>query len=609
MSKFPRNRPVKPHGQLRQSQVITTFGPGAMLDLPRYSVIVGGLDFWSSGGNQIDEPRLVEKLKQILDRNTLTLREPPPDLDDPSQPTTRIICWQFPEWFIVQDDSVSSSSSTVRKRRLVHRSYLTKNRYLNDDRRSCAVVPIRFVRACRNGHIGDINWRSFVHQTTGNGNNTCKRMLWLQETGTSGDLSELRITCDCGAQRNLGEMKQPGALGECDGRRPWLGVGSTEMCTEHSRLLVRTASNAYFPQLMSVISLPDQDTEIKEAVDQIWDFLAEVEDSESLRYEMRKEKVRNVLRGFNEQSVLDEILFRRSGTLALDKSVKQAELELLLSSQEEIGNDRPDGVFFARAFPRKEEWSRLPYMEPIQQVILVHRLREVTAQIGFTRFEASSPDTDGELEMGVGRAEIGNEVDWLPAIENRGEGFFLRFDKERIDQWSQRQEVLEREKRLEEGFHAWQQEHSDSKRQFPPTPYILLHSLSHLLMTTIALECGYPSSSLRERVYAIPEIGYGILIYTGSSDSEGTLGGIVEVGRNIDRYLFLALEKARLCSHDPVCSQHKPKDTNERRFLHGSACHACMLVSETSCEMGNDFLDRALLIPTIETQGAEFFSI
>ena len=187
-------------------------------------------------------------------------------------------------------------------------------------------------------------------------------------------------------------------------------------------------------------------------------------------------------------------------------------------------------------------------------------------------------------------AELGNEVDWLPAIENRGEGIFLLFNRQQIDEWVKQKTVQDRAKVLEKGFHCWQNEHRDSKRIFPSIPYIFLHTLSHVLMTTITLECGYPSSSLRERIYAIPEIGYGILLYTGSSDSEGTLGGIVEVGRKIDRYLLSALEKAKLCSHDPVCAQHLPENTYEKRFLHGAACHACLLVSETSCEMGNDFL-------------------
>ena len=79
----------------------------------------------------------------------------------------------------------------------------------------------------------------------------------------------------------------------------------------------------------------------------------------------------------------------------------------------------------------------------------------------------------------------------------------------------------------------------------------MLHSLSHMLMTSIALDCGYPASSLRERVYA-GDGGYGILIYTGSSDSEGTLGGLVETGRRLGGHLRGAVDKSRLCSNDPV---------------------------------------------------------
>ena len=137
-------------------------------------------------------------------------------------------------------------------------------------------------------------------------------------------------------------------------------------------------------------------------------------------------------------------------------------------------------------------------------------------------------------------------------------------------------------------------------------PYFLLHSLSHLLMTAVSLECGYPASSIRERVYAL-EAGYGILLYTGTPDAEGTLGGLVEAGRQIDRHLQAALELGRLCSNDPVCAQHDPQSQHERRFLHGAACHGCLLIAETSCEQHNDFLDRALVVPTVEDLGAEFF--
>ena len=134
----------------------------------------------------------------------------------------------------------------------------------------------------------------------------------------------------------------------------------------------------------------------------------------------------------------------------------------------------------------------------------------------------------------------------------------------------------------------------------------MLHSLAHMLMTSIALDCGYPASSLRERVYA-GDGRYGILIYTGSSDSEGTLGGLVETGRRFAEHLRRALRDNLLCSNDPVCAEHDPTTSYAGRPLHGAACHGCLLVAETSCEQLNDFLDRALVVPTVSTADAAFF--
>ena len=141
---------------------------------------------------------------------------------------------------------------------------------------------------------------------------------------------------------------------------------------------------------------------------------------------------------------------------------------------------------------------------------------------------------------------------------------------------------------------------------FPRLPYVMLHSLAHMLMTTISLDCGYPASSLRERVYAGVD-SYGVLIYTGSSDSEGTLGGLVEAGRRFPEHLARACLDNLLCSNDPVCAEHIPEASFEGRPLHGAACHGCLLISETSCEQRNDFLDRALVVPTVSVPGAAFF--
>jgi hypothetical protein len=135
----------------------------------------------------------------------------------------------------------------------------------------------------------------------------------------------------------------------------------------------------------------------------------------------------------------------------------------------------------------------------------------------------------------------------------------------------------------------------------------MLHSFAHLMITTIALECGYPASSIRERIYAIPEIGYGVLLYTGSSDSEGTLGGLIEVGRRIADTIHSALDLGALCSNDPVCSQHVPESPHARSFLLGAACHGCLLVAETSCEQQNDLLDRSLVVRTVQGTNSEFF--
>jgi hypothetical protein len=605
MSRRPGSRP---HGQIRQSQLLTSFGPGSMLDLPNHSVLVGGLDAWSTGGEEIIEPRLVDKLKQLFDPplQSLKLYSPPPDLEDPTAPQTGITAWQFPEWFITQDVSTAGGGGTVRARMLVHRRMLTKGRFIDDSKAKLKVVPVRFVRACRSGHIGDIDWYSFSH----NSETECRRQLWIEERGTSGDIAEVYVRCDCGATRPLAEAVglASKALGHCDGNRPWLGAFSRERCSELNRLLIRQASNAYFSQLMSVISLPDRNENIREAVETVWDFIGEVEHLDMLKYERKKAKVHACLDGFTDEEVFAEIKVRRGQSLQRSKSVKQAEMETLSAAKAELGDDRPDGNFFARTLP-KEAWDA-PWMKNIERVVLVHRLREVIAQVGFTRFEAISPDIDGELEMGVRRASLTrDDPQWLPAIENRGEGIFLQFNKQAVEKWLARGDVAKRGGVLEHGHRIWAEEHKASKRAFPGLPYILMHSLSHLMVTAVSLECGYPASSIRERIFAIPDVGYGILLFTATSDAEGTLGGLVQVGRRIHEHIRNALELGELCSNDPVCAQHDPANPNERRFLHGAACHGCLLISETSCEQHNEFLDRALVVPTVDNLGIEFFQV
>jgi ribosomal protein L23 len=429
----------------------------------------------------------------------------------------------------------------------------------------------------------------------------------MEERGTSGDIGEIFVRCECGAVRSLGEIVFANRiLGYCDGNRPWLGPYSRERCNEPNRLLIRQASNAYFSQLMSVISLPDRNENVREAVETVWDFVGQVSEVNELGYERKKAKVHAVLEGFTDEEVFSEIKVRRGQSVKQAKSVKQAEIETLIAAKSELGDDRPDGNFYARTLSR-DVWDS-PWMKNIERVVLVHRLREVVAQVGFTRFEAISPDIDGELEIGVRRASLTREnPQWLPAVENRGEGVFIQFSQEAIQRWLTQKEVFARGELLERGHSIWSEEHKTSKRAFPGLPYIMLHSFSHLLVTAVSLECGYPASSIRERIYAIPDTGYGVLLFTATSDAEGTLGGLVQVGRRIHEHVRNALQLGELCSNDPVCAQHDPANPHERRFLQGAACHGCVLISETSCEQHNEFLDRALVVPTVDNLGIEFF--
>jgi Domain of unknown function (DUF1998) len=596
---------LRPQGQIRQSQIITTFGPGAMVDLPRYAVVIGGLEHWKSRGPEIFEERLIEKIKQGLNLSAVRLYAPPPDNGDMATRMSGVTAWLFPEWFIATGDE--ERGENYRSRPLVHRRQLVSGKYLGSDRRKYEVLPVRFVQACPNGHLSDLDWYGYAHGFEGQ----CRRPLRLEERGTSGDLVDILVRCECGARRDLVAASKRGerALGYCTGQRPWLGQASQENCGDGKAyanwLLVRSASNSYFPQLLSVISIPDPDEQLRKAIDSVWQDLEVVDTLDELKYERKKSKIDAALAGLEDAVVLAEIKRRRGGEPKPWKPIKQAEIEILLGAEEGMGEDAPEGDFYARAL-KSDTYPKWLSVK-LSRVVRVDRLKEVVAQVGFTRFEAASPTFDGELDVDVKRAELATDVSWLPAVENRGEGIFVGFRPELIAEWVKQPQVTERGTTLLSGFNAWKRSHPLSQAQFPGLPYVLLHSLSHLLITAVSLECGYSASSIRERIYA-GDAGYGILLYTATPDAEGTLGGLAMVGRKIDLHLWSALEMGRLCSNDPVCAQHRPDNLQEERFLHGAACHGCLLIAETSCERHNEYLDRELVVPTVMATGVEFFA-
>ena len=623
----------------RLSQLVTTFGPGSMLDLPTRSVMIGGLDRWDmrqGTWSPIDEPRLVELLQRRLTTvgpngepprmpagMRLSLRTPPlaQDLNSNREPAGVPVS-VFPTWFVCEKiEHVTIGGRERRRRRLVRWQDLDAGQgrryFYGDDGKRTEVTPIRFVGACERGHIQDIDWRWVVH-----GAKACQEPMWLEERGTSADPADTFVVCDCGVDPlSLQQAFAPGRLGKCLGARPWLGREAQEDCDNHLRLLTRTATNTYFPQVVTVISLPSAEDELGQLLATNADELKEVDSVNDVAQAIRfNSKLREALRGWTPDQVFGRLQLLRSLAQA-DASIppKYAEFDILASGDAVIGENRLDARLFAETLLRAAWEADVGIdLSFIQNLVAVHRLREVMCLYGFTRFEAAPTSSDGDLEdirLAVDGAPVGLNTDWLPAVEQFGEGIFIHVNPDAIADWLRRQSVQQRLDALAGGHKTWSSvKYGARAPDHPGAAYVLLHSLSHALISEIALDCGYPASSLKERVYALTDPNdrhratrCGILIYTATTGSLGTLGGLVATTERFSHILAAALRRLQICSNDPVCADHDPSNRTDDRALHGAACHGCLLIAETSCEMRNVFLDRALLVETMAQEGANFF--
>jgi hypothetical protein len=246
----------------------------------------------------------------------------------------------------------------------------------------------------------------------------------------------------------------------------------------------------------------------------------------------------------------------------------------------------------------------------IESVLLLERLREVNALIGFTRVEAPEEAADPE-ERPPMASLCKSHPTWVPASEVHGEGIFIRFKEGIVAVWEKPAGVKNRNDLLIAGHSGWRNARKlYPSKGYPGIRYAMLHTFSHLLIRELALECGYNEASIRERIYASsdPQAPMaGVLLYTAAADSDGTLGGLVELGKpeNLGRLIRSGLRRATVCSSDPLCSEHNAATD---RTLHLAACHACAFVAETSCEKGNRYLDRSLLVGTFEAQDAGIFA-
>lgn len=604
MAKFKRGGGEPPTGSVRASQVVTSFGPGAMVDMVDCSGLVGGLDFWGFGRQRIsiEEPRLRDAIARRLAKAGRSLRKDQPFLAPPvgddSDPTRAvgIRLLEFPRWFVCQNPHcrrlVRADGLDVKRDRRIHRC---------DTGSPTECVPVRFVGACPQGHLDDWPWIFFAHDEATGG--TCEAPQLSLLEGASGDFSEIVVHCTCGAFRKLGEALRKEANPHCGGIRPWLGTEGVEPCqnNERLRLLVRTASNSYFSQVESALSIPSDETEaLMSRVQQAWSVL-QAATKETLPAFRQIPMVAEALHTYSDAEVLDAVRAEKSGVPLERDPLRTAEHKQFMAQPQERVGELPDedDEFFARTVSPQ---GGLPL--GLGRVVLAQKLREVRVEIGFTRIDFPSPDLQGEYDLALRTAPLGLNTDWLPATEIRGEGIFLELDPDRVREWESRKAVLERGRELLAGFDAqYSDVASDGRPMFPGLRFYLLHSLSHLLSNALSLECGYAASAIRERIYcSAGDDDYhmaGILLSTGTPGTEGTLGGLVDQGRYIGHHLSRALELGSLCSNDPVCASHSPEKDLAERYLEGAACHGCLFIAECSCERFNRYLDRALVVPVI----------
>ena len=614
------------------SQLMLTYGPGAMLDLPEHAVVVAGLQGWRyADWRPVEEDRLVPLLKQQLgDKLSPTfqgLRQPPVyDEDRKGKTAPGVEVMIFPTWFTADDVRADAApihgtepgpARAEKRRRMMEYGDLDvtkagKLSYLGDGKRS-AVNPVRFVAACAGGHLQDIDWRGLVHR---GGDRSCRRALSWVERGVSSDPADISVRCACGASITLGDLYKPKFLGRCSCHSPWLYPRRLpdDTCDKELRLLPRSATNTYFAQTVTVISLSKSDSRVRQAVQEyhstIENLLALPNWIQVIRtLPMTKE----AFASFSDGEIAGAVEERGAGSTQGATNPKLAEFDLLASGERWIGHDGPSSFLFAETIDRDRLGLTAPWNDFLRGIVKVHRLREVACLYGFTRLEPppSSAESDlDEIQLAVDGADLARSVEWLPAVEQFGEGIFLHVAPEFLKAWLHQTAVMERGGLLKAG------ETRDAARfNRPPKhlgiAYWALHSLSHALLAELALDCGYPLSSLKERIYASgtgQTDRFGILIYTSTAGGQGTLGGLSNMAERVAVLLASTMTKLQLCSNDPICAEHDPDSDHDDRPLHGAACHACLLIPETSCEARNTRLDRSLLVRTLVDMTPPLFS-
>lgn len=568
-------------GEVRPNQLITTYGPGAILDAVNDSLTVLDIEYW-------DHNNIGKEIRDVRLANYMNVRKffMPKTGGKEDVPVI-----SFPYYHVC-------SKSTC-KFLFDMREYFDTEQYKNNQGEvkcpKCGfpAYPSRFITVCEDGHMDDFPWRWWVHH----GETSCKGDLYLKSMGNTSSLAELRVECSCGAKRLMsGAIQKEKFAGlSCSGNHPHRPNAKPKICKKAVIPSQRGASNVYFAVTRNAISIPPWTNPINDIMS------------------VQRATIETLVEAMGEDAGLDfaynkyfaERYTREEFTAAyerLGKNIKEftelKEMEYAaITHHEEVEYQHDVKYFKAEEIDVKDSLK-----EYISRVIKIHRLREVKVLLGFTRLEAPEPEIDEQSH--IVKLKTGSGEKWLPAVEINGEGVFIELNRNKVNAWLQTGKVSERSKKYTQCYATYCEKKGWKNYKPRNAEYVLLHTLSHMLIKEMSMQSGYSSSALHERIYSSDNM-CGILIYTGATDKEGSLGGLVELaGMNkLIPLLKRALEKGLTCTTDPECFMKNP--TSDR--LNGAACHSCTMISETACENGNRLLDRALVVPVPEHEEMGYF--
>jgi hypothetical protein len=600
-------------GELRRSAVVAMFGPGAIVDFraehATISGVAAGLEEWDRSfppaglmnEQVIREPRLQRKL------GVHGFRLPP--VIDPARgrkegkgDSRSLVASRFPGWLqCPQCNRIAPQKKWMGDAGKADR-YCQMCSVGKSVQQRVYVVPVRFVLACTRGHLDDFPWDWWVgHEKD------CKaRGGFLKLVSERPGHAGLFLSCPlCHAKRSMDGVfsnRTWESFATCSGKRPWL-AGADEKCDCHPQAVQRGASNLYFPVVESALSIPPWSDKLQESIGVYWDAIVQVSPAQRVDFVtiLAGGPLAPALRELHmtPAQLVDQIERRLQQYDQPMSDLRQEEYRQFASGQD--SNVEEDREFEIRnvALPANLQ----PWFSSVVKAV---RLREVRALKGFARITPPGDENSPEIA-----ALSAKPLGWLPAIEVRGEGIFLELNQLALVDWEEKEWVRLRAAKIDA---AWQREWRERYGlDTPPPPsvtprFLLIHTFAHALMRQLTLECGYSSASLRERIYAsngdMPMAG--LLIFTATSDADGTLGGLQRQADTIriTRTIKSALASMEWCSSDPLCIEDV---FSQQGSLLLAACHACVLAPETSCEEFNRFLDRALLIGSPSSPDGGFF--